>query len=73
MIGEALELGDVGEPYLRRRVYQYRIQLGRLLGHERRDRMLSEGREQRYYVRDRGWSFIWIRHSPSEKRSALLY
>lgn len=54
------------------RVYQYRAQLGKLLGDELRDRVLVEGAGKRYKVPREGWSFCWILRNEDLLSSELL-
>jgi hypothetical protein len=56
----------------RRRLYQYRTALGKLVGPHLRERMVRESTHYAYEVPTRGWSFCWIRQEEDPQLSALV-
>lgn len=53
-------------------IYQYKKQLGNLLGEELRDRIMDQGKYQCYNLyRDR-WSYCWLRHHEDADQSELI-
>jgi hypothetical protein len=55
-----------------RRVYQYKMALGKLVGLRLRGKVLAEGVAHTYRVPKEGWSFLWVRRHPDLRESALI-
>jgi hypothetical protein len=81
--GGYLAHGDIGDLFdfkvvrpgggVDERIYQYRIELGRLVGKPLRDKMLSIGSNCSYLVPGKGWSFLWIRTKADVDQSELVW
>jgi hypothetical protein len=54
------------------RIYQYRIELGELMGDKLRDKIMKQGTDKAYEICNTGWSFVWIRVESDRRRSELL-
>ncbi len=63
------ELGNRFDP---QKIYQCRIQLGKLLGDALRNKVLSEGVTKTYRISKENWSFCWIREHLDSGSSLLL-
>ena len=55
------------------RIYQYRIELGRLVGESLRDKMMTTGSNQTYLLPAKSWSFVWIRMKADVEQSELVW
>lgn len=64
---------DVLDPAGRRSLYQYRIELEKLLGKKLRDRMILKGADLAYEIPRKGWSFCWIRLDQNRQKSELIH
>jgi hypothetical protein len=80
-VGRNLEQAEIGSLFgfdveklgNRRRVYQYRIELAKLLGLKLRDRIVLTGNDWAYEIPRTGWTFCWIRKQKDPWTSELRH